>query len=69
MLDSRIEDADHNLQIIDDFENSCDKEWPKGVKFTLGFGRAMMHAMKEYVAENRHLVEEMEHDVKEAVAR
>jgi len=60
VLDSRIEDADQNLRIIDDFENCCDKEWPKGVKFTLGFGRAMMHAMKKYVEENRHIVEEVE---------
>jgi DNA-binding PadR family transcriptional regulator len=69
VLDSRIEDADHNLKIIDDFESCCDKEWPKGVKFTLGFGRAMMHAMKEYVAENRHIVEAADEPPKKAVVR
>jgi hypothetical protein len=69
VLDSRIEDADRNLQIIDEFENCCDREWPKGVRFTLGFGRAMMHAMKKYVEDNRHLVEETEEETKKAVAR
>jgi len=57
VLDSRIRDADENLKFIDEFENSCDREWPVGVQFTLGFGRAMMHTMKTYVEENRHLFE------------
>jgi len=56
VLDSRIEDANRNLQIIDDFENCCDRDWPVGVRFTLGFGRAMMHAMKTYVEENRAML-------------
>ena len=57
VLDSRIDDANRNLQIIDEFENCCDGDMPAGVQFTLGFGRAMMHAMKTYVEENRHLFE------------
>ena len=69
MLDSRLQDADDNLQIIDEFENCCDREWPPGVKFTLGFCRAMLDAMKKYVEENRHLVEETEEETKKAVAR
>jgi DNA-binding PadR family transcriptional regulator len=57
VLDSRIDDANRNLQIIDEFENCCDGDIPAGVQFTLGFGRAMMYAMKTYVEENRHLFE------------
>jgi DNA-binding PadR family transcriptional regulator len=57
VLDSRIENAEQNLRIIDDFENSRDREWPAGVLFTLGFGRAMLHAMKTYVEENRDILE------------
>ena len=56
VLDSRVEDADRYLAIFDEIECSCDEEWPAGVTFTLGFGRAMMHAMKKYVEENRHLL-------------
>jgi hypothetical protein len=55
VLDSRIQDADENLRFIDEFENSCDREWPAGVRFTLGFGRAMLNTMKTYVEENRHM--------------
>jgi DNA-binding PadR family transcriptional regulator len=56
VLDSRIVDANRNLDIINEFENCCDRDWPAGVRFTLGFGRAMMEAMKTYVEENRHLL-------------
>jgi DNA-binding PadR family transcriptional regulator len=57
VLDSRIRDAEENLQYIDEFENCCDRDWPAGVRFTLGFGRAMLHAMKTYVEENRDMFE------------
>ena len=69
VLDSRIEDADRNLQFIDDFENSCECDWPAGVRFTLGFGRAMLNTMKEYVEENRHMFETDDRQAKKAVAR
>jgi len=55
VLDSRIRDADENLQFIDEFEKNFDHDAPAGVRFTLGFGRAMLHAMKDYVEENRHM--------------
>lgn len=57
VLDSRIADADENLRWIDEFESSCDRDWPAGVRFTLGFGRAMLQAMKQYVEDNRHMFE------------
>ena len=68
VLDSRIEDADRNLSIIDDFENSSDCDWPVGVRFTLGFGRAMLQTMKTYVAENRHMFDSEEDTTKKVVA-
>jgi DNA-binding PadR family transcriptional regulator len=58
VLDSRIEDAEHNLRLIDEFEASCDEEWPAGVKFSLEFGRKMLRTMKEFVEENRHMFDE-----------
>jgi len=58
VLDSRIEDANRYLAIFDEIESSCDQEWPAGVRFTLGFGRAMMQAMKKYVEEHRHMFAE-----------
>ena len=68
VLDSRIEDADRNLEFIDEFENSCDCDWPVGVQFTLGFGRAMLDAMKTYVEENRHMFDKHETTTKKAAA-
>ena len=69
VLDSRIEDAARNLEFIDEFENSCDCDWPAGVSFTLGFGRTMLHAMKTYVEENRHMFDSKETTTKKVAAR
>lgn len=57
VLDSRIADAEQYLQMFDEIE--CrDEEYPAGVQFTIGFGRAMMQAMKQYVEQNRHRFDE-----------
>lgn len=69
VLDSRIEDADRNLEFIDAFESSCDREWPVGVRFTLGFGRAMLHAMKRYIEESRHMFDEVDDSVDKVASR
>ena len=58
VLDSRIEDAEHNLRLIDEFEHSCDEEWPAGVRFSLEFGRTMLRTMKAFVEQNRHMLSE-----------
>ena len=69
VLDSRVEDAEKNLRIIEEFEMSSDEGWPAGVRFTLGFGRAMMHAMTTYVEENRHMLTTSDEKVKKAATR
>ena len=69
VLDSRIEDADRNLKFIDEFENSCDCDWPAGVRFTLGFGRTMLQAMKTYVEENRHMFDDSAATTSKVAAR
>lgn len=69
VLDSRIEDADRNLEFIDEFENSCDCDWPAGVRFTLGFGRAMLQAMKTYVEENRHMFDDSKTTTRKVAAQ
>ena len=55
VLDSRIEDAEQNLKLIDDFEQSCTEECTPGIRFTLEFGRTMLRTMKEFVEQNRHM--------------
>ena len=69
VLDSRIEDAERNLNVIDEIENSCDCEWPVGARFTLGFGRAMLTTMKNYVEENRHMFDAEDHKSRKAATR
>ncbi len=56
VLNSRLEDIDYCLQMILDAESSCTANWPAGVEFVAGFGKAMTQAMKQYVEENRHLL-------------
>lgn len=68
VLDSRIDDADRKLQLIDEFESCCAGDAPVGVQFTVGFGRAMLQAMKSYVEENRHLFQDDAGSTKKAVA-
>ena len=63
VLESRISDARKMLQLIDEFESSCDGEtcekgWPPGVQFTLGFAREMLHAQIKYVEQSRHMFDE-----------
>ena len=68
VLDSRIEDAERNLRLIDDFEQCCNEEWPAGVRFTLDFGRTMLQTMKEFVEQNRHTFAEDCAPAKKSVA-
>ena len=58
VLDSRIADTEHYFKMFDEIESCCDTEYPIGVQFTIGFGRAMMQAMRQYVEQNRHMFDE-----------
>jgi len=58
ILNHRIQDCEHYAKVISDIENECMHEWPAGMKFVAGFGKAMIEAMKTYVEENRHLLSE-----------
>ena len=58
VLNSRIEDCEYFASMISDIETNRMHEWPPGMRFVAGFGKAMTSAMKKYVEENRHLLEE-----------
>ena len=68
VLDSRIADAQRNLQLIDEFESACDEDLPVGVKFTIEFGRTMLRTMNEFVEQNRHMFAEDTEKAKRSAA-
>ena len=68
MLDNRVKEANDNLELFNEFETSCMHDWPQGAKFVLGFGKAMMTAMHEYVEQHRDMLfEDTDSESKSAV--
>ncbi len=60
VLDNRIAEIEEYEKMFDEFEHTCMHETPHGMHFTVGIGRAVMLAMKEYIQENgRQLYEEL----------
>lgn len=58
VLDNRIEECAHYANMISDIQTNCMHDWPPGMRFVAGFGKAMTDATKKYVEENRHLLTE-----------
>lgn len=58
ILDHRLEELDRKLDLLGEFEESDWRQWPAGPRFVCGFGKAVMKAAREYVAENRQLLSE-----------
>jgi len=58
VLNYRIEECAHYTKVISDMESDSMEEWPPGMRFVAGFGKAMIEAMSNYVETNRHLLEE-----------
>lgn len=56
VLDNRVEETERYLKMFDEFETSCMEDWPQGMKFVLGFGKAIMHTITKYIDENRHML-------------
>ena len=61
VLDNRLEDCAYFAEMISDIEANRMDDWPPGLQFVTGFGKAMIAAMKKYVEENRHLLTERTH--------
>ena len=56
ILTNRMEEIDRYMEMFREFECTCMDEWPNGMRFVCGFGKAMMVAKKRYIEENRHLL-------------
>ena len=57
VLDSRIAAIEEYEELFDEFDHKCMKETPHGMHFTVGIARAVMQAMKQYIQENGHELE------------
>ncbi len=61
VLDHRLNELKHYQTLFDEFEHSCMKSTPHGMRFTVGIGRAVMNAMKDYIEEHGdELIEQSE---------
>ena len=57
VLDHRLGDIARYQGMFEQLENECMADWSEGMKFVLGFGKAMANAMQTYINENRHRLE------------
>lgn len=56
VLNNRLEDIARYQEMFSQFESEEMSGWPEGMKFVLGFGKAVAGAMQTYINENRHLM-------------
>ena len=56
VLDHRLEDIARYQAMFAQLEDDCMEDWSEGMKFVLGFGKAMADAMATYINNNRHSV-------------
>ena len=61
VLNNRIGECEYYAKMISDMQTNSMLDWPPGMRFVAGFGKAMIDAMKTYVEENRHLLAEDQH--------
>jgi len=58
VLNNRLADIAMYQEMFREFEAEEMCDWPQGMKFVLGFGKAVAGAMQTYINENRHLMTE-----------
>jgi PadR family transcriptional regulator AphA len=68
VLNNRLADIARYQAMFKEFETEEMSDWPAGMKFVLGFGKAVAGTMQTYINENRHLMTE-ESAVKVAAGR
>jgi PadR family transcriptional regulator AphA len=68
VLNNRLADIAQYQAMFKEFETEEMSDWPAGMKFVLGFGKAVAGTMQTYINENRHLMTE-ESAVKVAAGR
>ncbi len=56
VLEDRLAEVERLMKLFDEMESECMQDWPAGMRFVFGFGRAMTDAKKQYIEENRHML-------------
>ena len=58
VLDHRLEEIARYQVMFAQLESERMDDWSAGMKFVLGFGKAMANAMQTYIKDNRHVLED-----------
>lgn len=56
VVDNRLGEIERYKTIFKEIEQRCDMQRPAGMKFVLGFGKAVSAAMEQYINDNRYLL-------------
>jgi PadR family transcriptional regulator AphA len=56
VLSNRILEIERYMEMFHELETTCMKDWPEGMRFVCGFGKAMTEAMQKYIEENKELL-------------
>ena len=56
VLANRLDEIDTYMGMFDEIQSNCSRDWPPGMQFVVGFGRAMVEAKQKYIEENRHML-------------
>ncbi len=57
VLDNRLDEIQRYKAIFRDIEERSGAQWPAGMQFVLGFGKALSAAMEQYIKDNRHILQ------------
>jgi PadR family transcriptional regulator AphA len=56
VIDHRLDEIARYKELFAELESDCMDDWPAGMKFVLGFGKAITAAKEAYIEQNRHLL-------------
>ena len=56
VLENRMNEIEKYLSLFDELEKTCMKEWPAGMRFVCGFGRAIIEAKRKYIEANKEML-------------
>jgi DNA-binding PadR family transcriptional regulator len=56
VLANRVGEIEEYMSMFHEFESTCMDEWPNGMRFVCGFGKAITEATQKYVEENMEML-------------